>query len=337
MRTSRPPRETEVVRPPRENSIVRPPRETKITRPPRKIETVRPPRGAKVIKPPGKIEIVPPPSPPTRRRPPSKPPTPPETPDKYARKATRQERRYEGAVAWQQGALKREGKLVPVWKVWAAPYDQGSLKTFFENELPPGVKTVGGIKEAEETVQLYRGKTLPSESHQADIGAFTVTVKSATPEPGVDAEMEFRPDRPSDKALRKMPLGTTVNQLIREVYPKKVPKSTADRMLREKLSKMSAKDIASELNKALGQEKTKSKRLDEVLSMLPDRVRNEVKMWMSTTSEEAPVRGYPKPEMIPEKFRRKKRTLKTGAKKTKTKSKSKQNSEKGISLIRGVV
>jgi hypothetical protein len=58
---------------------------------------------------------------------------------------------------------------------------------------------------------------------------------------------------------------------------------------------------------------------------------------MGTTSEEAPVKGYPKPEMIPEKFRRKKRILKTGAKKVKTKPKSKLDSGKGISLIRGVV
>lgn len=324
----------EVVRPLRETEVTRLPREIEAVRPPREIEPIRPPKRPSRIR---DIKPPPPKPPPGRIPPPVPPPSPPEKRDRYAKKTTRQEQRYDGAVAWQQGALKRDDKLVPVWKVWSAPYNQRNLETFFENELPPGVKTVGGIKEAAETVQLYRGKASPSESHRADIGAFTVTIKSVSPEPGVAAEMEFRPDRPSDKTLKKMPLGTTVNQLIREVYPAKVPKSTADRMLREKLSKMPAKEIASELNKALGQEKTRSKRLDEVLSMLPDRVAQEVEMWMGTTSEEAPVRGYPKPEMIPEKFRRKKRTLKTGAKKAKIKSKSEPDSERGVSLVRGVV
>jgi len=84
-------------------------------------------------------------------------------------KEAKRQKRYEGAVAWQQGGLLRKGKLVPVWKVWSRPYRQEDLETFFEDELPVGVKKVKGIKSAYETIQQFRGKLAPGETQEADI------------------------------------------------------------------------------------------------------------------------------------------------------------------------
>jgi len=89
--------------------------------------------------------------------------------------------------------------------------------------------------------------------------------------------------------LRKLPLGTTVNQLVREVYNEKVPKEFADKLLSQKLSKLSPKEISKEISAG----KVSEKREAEILAMLPDRERAQVKMWTTLTSTSAPVRGYP--------------------------------------------
>lgn len=211
---------------------------------------------------------------------------------------------YEGAVAWQQGALKRKGKLVPVWKVWARPYEQKDLETFFENELPAGVKTVKGIESAYATVQQFRGKVAPRETQQADIGAFIATVHQPTPKPGGAGEIKFVRDirGESDEALRKIALGTTARQLLKEIYPKKVKKKDADKMLKDKLSKMNTKQIANELRQA----SIDKARRKEVLKMLPDRERKQVEVMLSEPILYAPTRGMPKAEYLPAKLRRKK-------------------------------
>ena len=216
----------------------------------------------------------------------------------------RERKGYEGAVAWQQGALLRKGKLAPVWKVWKRPYEQKDLETFFEDELPAGVKTVRGIKSAYATIQQFRGKVAPKEAQQADIGAFIATVSKPTPKPGGAGEIKFVRDirGESDEALRKMVLGTTTRQLLKEIYPAKVPKKVADRMLSDKLSKMTPSKIADELTKA---GITKARRR-EALRMLPDRERKQVEVMLSEPELYAPTRGMPKAKYLPAKLRRKK-------------------------------
>ena len=105
---------------------------------------------------------------------------------------------YEHAVAWRQGMLKRHGKLEAIYKVWTPPYRQEDLETFFESELPAGVKiTLGGAKSAYKSVQLLKGTQPPSEARQADIGAMLVTIKAPTLAPGRAGAIKFTRD-PSD-------------------------------------------------------------------------------------------------------------------------------------------
>jgi len=94
---------------------------------------------------------------------------------------------------------------------------------------------------------------------------------------------------PTDEALRKMALGTTVNQLVREVYNEKVPKEFADKLLSEKLSKLSTKEISAELSAT----SISKERKQEILNMLPDRVRQQVIEQSKHQPYYAPVRGYP--------------------------------------------
>jgi len=129
-------------------------------------------------------------------------PTPKPVPTPEIREV-KERKGYEGAVAWQQGALLRKGKLVPVWKVWKRPYEQKDLETFFEDELPVGVKTVKGVKSAYATIQQFRGKVAPRETQQADIGAFIATVDKPTPRPGGKGEIRFIRDISQAKSKSK--------------------------------------------------------------------------------------------------------------------------------------
>jgi len=217
----------------------------------------------------------------------------------------KERRGYEGAVAWAQGQLIRKGgKLVTQYKVWKYPYRQVDLEHFAEGELPAGVKIVSGISSAKKTIQQFRGEVAPRETQQADIGAFIATVSEPTPKPGGAGEIKFIRDirGTSDETLRKIALGTSVKQLLKEIYPAKVPKATADRILSDKLSKITTNQIAGELTKA----NITGARRREVLKMLPDRERQQVEVIMSEPVLQAPTRGMPKAIYQPKKLRRKK-------------------------------
>lgn len=116
--------------------------------------------------------------------------------------STTNNKRYEGAIAWQQGALLRKGKVEPVWKVWRKPYEQNDLDTMFQSELPTGVKTVTGVESAYKTVQLFQGTQVPTESQVVDIGAFTVRVKHPTPSPGGTGKIQFARDTKHNRARK---------------------------------------------------------------------------------------------------------------------------------------
>ena len=98
-----------------------------------------------------------------------------------------------------------------------------------------------------------------------------------------------------------MALGTTVSQLLKEIYPAKVPKATADRILSDKLSKITPNKIVDELTKA-GIDKTRRR---EVLRMLPDRERSQVELMLINTNILAPTRGTPKAKYQLTKLKRK--------------------------------
>jgi len=217
----------------------------------------------------------------------------------------RERKEYQGAIAWAQGKLTRKGgELVTQYKVWKHPYRQEDLEHFEEDKLPVGVKIVSGISSAYKTVQQFRGEVAPRETQQADIGAFIATVSKPTPKPGGAGEIKFVRDirGTSDEALRKIALGTTVKQLLKEIYPAKVPKATADRMLSDKLSKMNTSQIVDEISRA----DVSRARRREVLRMLPDRERSQVELLMNNPVLKAPTRGVPKATFQPKHLRRKK-------------------------------
>ena len=275
-------------------------------------------------------ERVPPERVPPYRPPPYKPPPPKPPPPTLAEVRGGMKRSYEGAVAWQQGALKREGKLVPVWKVWSRPYRQEELETFFEDELPPGVQTVKGIKSAYETIQQFRGEIAPRETQQADIGAFVATVHQPTAEPGGKDKIRFTRDirGSSTEGLKKLPLSTTIEQLIEICIRKpeaEVSKFSVETLgtlgmeevaeakpsakvrfararLAEKIEDTTPAVLAGIINRmALTSSETK-----EVLRMLPDRERQQMRMILSEPGVYAPTRGEPKAEYLPIYLRRKK-------------------------------
>jgi len=264
---------------------------------------------------PGIVPVVPtgpPPSPPPKVPPTKK--TPPGVPVSAASTRGR-ERDYKGAVAWRQGALKRKGAIVPVYKVWRYPYRQEDLDTFFKNELPPGViVTPGGAKSAYKSIQLYKGKVPPVGIRQADIGAVLVTVKAPTKLPGRAGAISFTKDvkgirGTSKEALKKLALGTTLSQLVEGNYNSKIPRSTVSRMLTGKLGGSSAAQIAEvlrgiEAEPSTGEIVAMTSNAEapvttgytkaEVLKRLPDSKRREVERLLTETVGYAPTRGFPK-------------------------------------------
>jgi len=285
-------------------------------------------------------ERVPSYRPPPRKPPPYEPP-PPHKPPLFPPALTGggyKGRDYKGAVAWRQGALKRKGAIVPVYKVWRYPYRQEDLDTFFQNELPPGVKvTPGGAKSAYKSIQLYKGKVPPTEAMQADIGAVLVTVKAPTPSPGRAGAITFKKDvkgirGTSKEALRKLPLGTTLTQIVEGNYPSKIPRNTVDKLLTQKLGTMTSEQIAQTLKdtgmeaegtaeslgmaKSLGAKESLAKGKErkgytqaEVLKRLPDSKRREVERLLTEAGSYAPTRGYPKFVVANSKLSRKKKTV----------------------------
>jgi len=241
---------------------------------------------------------------------------------------------YKGAVAWQQGALLRKGKLEPVWKVWKRPYEQKDLETVFEDELPVGVKTVAGIKSAYATIQQFRGKIAPRETQEADIGAFIATVSKPTPKPGGAGEIKFTRD-PSSKVRgssqegwKKLSMHSTIEQLIAIVYKKseaevgklsegdlgslgmeEVAKEKpsakvkfAKRELADKIGRITPAETAMTISKA----NLTSAQKRELLRMVPDRERKQVELILSNPEMYAPTRGTPKAKYQPRYLRRKK-------------------------------
>jgi len=286
-------------------------------------------------------KISPSPSPsPTPSPVPTPTPSPKPSPKPSQRISTSKDkgrRSYEGAVAWAQGELKRGKKLVTQYKVWSRPFRQDDLESFDEGELPPGVKIVPGISSAYETVQQFRGKVAPGEEQIADVGAFVATVHQPEAKPGKAGAIKFKRDIPtskirgeSTKGLSKLPMHTTLEQLIQIVFKsteaqvERLGVGTLEAMgmeakeaktakpsakvrfaksrLAEKLEKASHSEIVSAIkNTGLTTAETK-----ELLRMLPDRERQQFSIILSEPSVYAPTRGMPKAEYKTAKLRRKK-------------------------------
>jgi len=253
------------------------------------------------------------------------------------------ERDYKGAEAWQQGYLKRGKELVGIVKVWVPPFRQEDLETYWADRLPPDVKISKG--KPEETIQLIRGTKPSPEAKTADIGAFLVTTKAPMPSPGRAGAITFKKDvkgirGTSKEALAKLPLGTTLSQLVEGNYNSKIPRNTVDMILTTKLGDSSSKEIAevlksleaepstgaivalsggAEVPVAMGYTK------EEVLKRLPDSKRREVERLLTETAIYAPTRGYPKFAVVKSKLSRKKK---------KTKSDSREETIPSISATR---
>jgi len=296
---------------------------------------------APTVRTPGPPYPPPPPPPPPTKLPPPPPPIimRAEGGIKGGRKG------YKGAVAWAQGQLKRGNKLVTTYRVWKRPFRQEDLEAFDENELPPGVKIVPGVSSAYKTVQQFRGQVTPSETQEADIGAFVATVHQPEAKPGKAGAIKFERDIPTSKirgqksdAWKKLPMHTTLAQLIQIVFRSteaqvdrlgvdtleamgmeaqeaKVAKPSAKvrfakSRLAEKLEKASRAEIVSAINSTgLSASETK-----ELLKMLPDRERQQLILALSEPGLYAPTRGMPKAEYLPTKLRRKKSKTKKTAK-----------------------
>jgi len=169
--------------------------------PPKRVPPLRvPPKRVPPLRVPP--ERVPPPKKPPTEVPPVKPPPP----VILGLVATREERRkYEGAVCWAQGQLKRkDGKLVTQYKVWKYPYRQEDLEHFAEGEVPSGVKILPDISSAYATIQQFRGKVAPRETQEADIGAFIARVSKPTAKPGGKGEIRFTKDIKNVKRAVKL-------------------------------------------------------------------------------------------------------------------------------------
>jgi hypothetical protein len=94
--------------------------------------------------------------------------------------------------------------------------------------------------------------------------------------------------------------------LIKEQY-KNVPKSFADKTLKVKLGKMSSSEIAQTIKSA----DVVTGRLEEVLKMLPDRERSQVRAMLTSDVEYAPVRGFPRVPYLLRQLQRKKKRVRS--------------------------
>ena len=98
----------------------------------------------------------------------------------------------------------------------------------------------------------------------------------------------------------KLAFGTSLRSLTTETYPSDIPEKFADKVLSQKLGKLSSKEIAKEIKDS----KVTDTRKVEILKMLPDRVRKQTELWLELTPEYGLTRGYPKAQLIPKPFRR---------------------------------
>ena len=196
-------------------------------------------------------------------------------------------------------------------------------------------KRQSGISSAKETIQQFRGELAPKETQVADIGAFVATVHQPSPKPGGEGEIKFSRDIRGEKtgAWKKLPLHTTIEQLIAIVFKKsevEVDKLSegqlevlgmkevvkekpsakvkfAKKALAEKIEKITPAEAVMTINKA----NLTSAQKRELLRMMPDRERQQVELMLSNPEIYAPTRGTPKAKYQPSHLRRKKAKTKS--------------------------
>lgn len=213
------------------------------------------------------------------------------------------------------------------WYYVPPPWDQ--LKPIWVGRNPPigAIKT--GEKTPQETIQMIgkpRAKVPTSAS--IDLGIVDVLITESGRKisftgkgletivghsisepttgmsiPAVAAVAVSKIRGESKEALKKLAFGTSIVSLLTETYRKEIPKKFADMALRGKLGKMKAEGIVKEVKAT----KMTATRQAEVLRMLPDRERAQVKRLLSEEAMGyAPIRGVPKPVWTTSRLRRKK-------------------------------
>ena len=246
--------------------------------------------------------------------PPSYPPSAPTKPPSYPLLVLTAggEKRYKlpkGSWTWKQGLF---------WKYIPPPWTQDKPITL--DHPPVGAKHLGE-KTPEKTIQMI-GKPRAKVPKDASIDLGVVDIKISD----YGKRIEFvgkgletvvghsltSPTKgmsvPAKGAIEvsgyaKLAFGTDLTSLVAETYKKTIPKKFADKVLGQKLGKLSAKQIAKELKET----KVSLERRAEILKMLPDRVRKQVELWESMVNDYAPTRGMPKAKTVPTIFRRKKK------------------------------
>lgn len=244
---------------------------------------------------------------------------------------------FEFATAWKQG-----------FGYWAI--NEMGQSAFFRKPLPKW--NIGQGRTPFETIKTVRGEPF-TEPVTLDLGIQDIIVKNPGIQPGKPGAIKYEADpkqvspsdfvlgQPiirgtSDEALSKMPLGTTLKQLVIGNYKETIPTDIIDRMLSQKIAKASDKEIVDTLLPIYQQEQlallasqtpeiasmtlelngtsSRIKTIDEILKHLPDRKRNQIKRQLEEyTQTYAPIRGVPKPKLITQKSQlRKQRILKTG-------------------------
>jgi len=221
------------------------------------------------------------------------------------------EKRYKlpkGSWAWRQGF---------VWKFVPPPWNQDKPITL---DHPPMGATNLGEKTPEKTIQMI-GKPKAKVPKDASIDLGVVDIKISNYGKRIDfvgkgletvaghsiASTTKGMSVPAKGSIEvsgyaKLAFGTDLRSLVNETYQKKIPKKFADKVLGQKLGKMSAKAIAAEIKET----KVSPSRRTEILKMLPDRVRREVELWETMVDDYAPTRGMPPVKAVPTIFRRKK-------------------------------
>lgn len=315
-----------VPRVPRTPRVVRTPELLRLREPRPEEPRVSPERITPERIPPERIppERIPPERVPPGKVPPVKPPLP------EIKEVRPESKDYTGAVAWAQGRLLKNGKLETGYQIWKYPYRQQDLEWKFESELPPEVKVVKGVSSAYETIQQIRGKVTPRETQEADIGAFKVRVIRPTAKPGGKGEIEFTREQitmlrgMASEGEGKLSLHTTLEQLIEMAIKGKVPDTSLmqgigmpisvqsasltakEKFAKAKLAEKMGKTPHIEIVRTINKMELTSGEKNELLKMLPDREKQQVRLLLSEPELLAPTRGYPKAVYLSSKLRRKK-------------------------------
>ena len=221
-----------------------------------------------------------------------------------------------GSIAWRQGA---------VWKFIPPPW--GNEKPITLKEAPIGAKHIGS-RTPQKTIQMIgKSKAKVPKDVSIDLGIADIKIDnygtgisftgkgeetiageriSETTKGMSIPAISPTKIRGKDTDYRKLAFGTSLRSLTKETYnTDRIPKKFADRVLSSKLGKMTPKEIAAEIKDS----GVASTRKVEILKMLPDRVRDQIEMWLATQVEYAPTRGFPKALYLPQPFRRKKKVL----------------------------